>query len=142
MDLALAQPMIATSADASVEKWVGCAIETSNRYGHIGPGLNRDGGLILPVTTYQFRVLNIEAYIEDSVLYNLSLQIESGSASIQVCAVITALSQNITVIKGLRPEDSETRCTLSPLHLESWSGSPISGRGPPGTARGHRARTL
>ena len=35
--------------------------------------------------------------------------------------------------KELRPEDSETQCTLSmfpPLHMGSLSGSPIFGRGP------------
>ena len=42
-------------------------------------------------------------------------------------------SPRLVIQPGLRLEGSETRCSLSalpPLHLESWSGSPISGRGP------------
>ena len=59
-----------------------------------------------------------------------------------------AWSMRITP-KGLRPEDSETQswCTwlvpvnVPSLHLESWSGFPISRRGPPGTPS-HRVEVV
>ena len=52
---------------------------------------------------------------------------------IEKCSSPTAYLAYQACLKGLHLEDSETQCTLSmfpPLHLESWSGFPISGRGP------------
>ena len=56
----------------------------------------------------------------------------------ELCMRVTVTNHSFVEVKGLRPEDSETRCPLStfpPLHLGSLSESTVSGRSPPGTAR-------